>query len=85
MGAHIGAIIVEKLVLDSEDAALRIDGGADVVALFARMIGGDQMLAPVLDPFDRSPKRQGRRADENIFGIDFAANTEPPPTWPSYS
>ena len=53
MRAHIGAVIVEKFVLDTKDVALHIDGGADAMMLFARMIGGDQVLAPVLDPFDR--------------------------------
>ena len=40
------------------------------------MIGGDQMFAPVLDPFNRSFEFQGGRANEHILGIHFAANAE---------
>ena len=57
MGAHIGALVVEELVVDREDAAVGVDRGADAVALLARMVGGDQMLAPVLDPFHRASSR----------------------------
>ena len=52
--AHIGAVVVEKFVVDAEDVPLRIDGGAHPMMLLARMIGGDQVLAAVLDPFDRA-------------------------------
>ena len=44
--------------------------------LLARMIGCDQMLAPVLDPFDRTLELQRGGTDQNIFGINFAANAE---------
>ena len=50
--AHIGAVIVEKFIFNSENVALRIDCGADAMMLLTRMIGGDQMLAAVLYPFD---------------------------------
>ncbi len=44
--------------------------------LLARMIGGDQMFAPVLDPFDRSAEFQRGGADQNVFRINFAADAE---------
>ena len=53
VGAHIGALVVEIDVVDGEDDAVVVDRGADLVQLLARVIGGDQMLAPVLDPFHR--------------------------------
>ena len=56
MSAHIGALVVEELVLDGE-AALGVDRPADLVALLARMVGRDQVLAPVLDPFHRPAER----------------------------
>ena len=63
VGAHVGALVVEELVVDCEDAALGIDRGAHAMVLLARMIGGDQVLAPVLDPFHRAaePQRRERR------------------------
>ena len=74
--AHVGAVVVEEFVVDAEDAALCIDGGAHAMLLLARMVGGDQMLAPILDPFDRAAEFQRGGADQNIFRIEFAANAE---------
>ena len=76
VGAQIGALVVEIEVVDGEDAALRVDRGADAVELLARMIGGDEMLAPVLDPFHRPAQPHGGDADENVLGIDLAADAE---------
>ncbi len=54
VGAHISALVVEIAVVDGEDDAVSVDRGADLVQLLARMIGRDQMLAAVLDPFHRA-------------------------------
>ena len=58
MGADIGALVVKIAVVDGEDATLVVDRGADAMELLARMIGGDQMLAPVLDPFHRTRSKR---------------------------
>ena len=55
---------------------LRVDGGADFVMLLARMIGRDQVFAPVLDPFDRTTEFQRGGANQNILWINFAADAE---------
>jgi hypothetical protein len=39
-----------------------------MMALLARVVGGHQMLAPVLDPFDRPSQSQGGEADKKILG-----------------
>ena len=44
--------------------------------LLARMIGGDQMLAPVLDPFHRAAEPHGGDADQHVLGIELAADAE---------
>ena len=54
MRAHICAIVVKKFVVDAKDAALCINGGAHVMMLLARVISGNQVFPPVLDPFDRA-------------------------------
>ena len=59
-----------------EDAAVGVDRGADLVPLLARVIGGDQMLAPVLDPFHRPAEPQRGEADQHVLGIELAANAE---------
>ncbi len=76
MRAHVSAVVVEKFVIDRKDMAVFVDGGADFVLLLARVIGGNQMFATVLDPFDGFTEFQRRRADQNVFRINFAAHAE---------
>ena len=51
-------------------------GGAHLVMLVARMVGGDQMLAAVLDPFHRPVEPHRRDADQHVLGIKLAADAE---------
>ena len=67
---------MKKFVIDCKDVAVLIDGGADFVMLLARMIGRDQVFAPVLDPFDWLAEFQRGGANENVLGIKFAADAE---------
>ena len=76
MRAHIGALVEEELVLHAEDLSVLVDRGADAVPLLARVVGGDQMLAPVLDPFYRPAEFERRGTNKNILGIDLAAHAE---------
>ena len=76
MRAHIGALVVEEFIVDRQDMSLFVDRGADAVALLARVIGGDQMLAPVLDPFHRPAKPQRGRANQHVLGIKLSTNSE---------
>src|SRR5207302_9895463 len=55
---------------------LRIDRDARPVALLARVIGRHQMLAAVLDPFDRAAESERREAYEKILGVKLAANAK---------
>ena len=76
MGADIGALVGEEDVVEGEDEAARVDRGADAVDLVARVVGGDEVLAAVLDPLDRpaEPERAERR--EHILRVDLAADAE---------
>src|SRR5271168_238506 len=76
VGAHIGALIVENLILDRKDVSFAIDGGADVMKLLARMIGGDEVLAAILDPLYRPLHAQGGGADQYVLRIELAADPE---------
>jgi len=40
------------------------------------MVGGKQMLAPILDPFDRSAQLHRREADQHILRVELAAHAE---------
>ena len=77
VGAHIGALVEIELSSRARIRPVGIERGARVVALLARMVGGHQMLAPVLDPFDRPPQSHRGEADEKILGVELAANPEP--------
>jgi hypothetical protein len=46
------------------------------MALLTRMVGGKQMLAPILDPFDRSAQLHRREADQHILRVELAAHAE---------
>ena len=76
VGADIGALVGEEFVVDREDEAARIDRGADVVDLVARVVRGDEMLAPVLDPLDRPAEAKRAERDQHVLGIDLAADAE---------
>ncbi len=76
MRAHVGALIVEEFAVDRQDAAFRIDRGAHAIVLLARMVGGDEMLAPVLDPFHRPAEPQRGEADQHVLRIKLAADAE---------
>ena len=67
---------MEEFVFEREHAALRVDRGAHAMALLARVIGGHQMLAPVLDPFHGTLEFERGDRDEHVFGIELAPDAE---------
>ena len=76
MGAHITALVVEKFILDCEQAAIAVDCGTHPMALCARMVRCNQVLAPILDPFHRTRKPERRETNEDIFRVELATNPE---------
>src|SRR5205807_682406 len=66
VGAHIGALIVKELAVNSEQPAGSIDRSTDTIMLFAGMIGGDQMFAPILDPFYWTAQPQCAETGEHV-------------------
>src|SRR5205807_279724 len=62
---------------DTEDPAVAIDGGADAMQLLTRVVCGDEMLASILDPFDRPSQSQCCRAHQDVFRVELAANAKP--------
>ncbi len=68
VGADIGALVDPELVVEPEHEAGRVDRGADAMELVARMVGGQQMLLAVLDPFDRPLQRSAARQTSTSSG-----------------
>jgi hypothetical protein len=76
VSAHIGALVVKIAVVDGEDAAFAVDRRANAMELLAGVIGGDQMLAPVLDPLHRPAEPHGDDADQHVLRIELATDAE---------
>ena len=55
---------------------LGIDRDAGMMVLLARMVRRHQMLAPVLDPFDRAAQPQRGETHQEILGVKLAADAE---------
>ncbi len=76
VGAQIPALVVKELVVDAENPAIGIDRRPDTVGLLARLVGGQQMFAPVLDPSDGTTQPQGGGANNEILGVKLAPDSE---------
>ena len=61
---------MQKHVLDAEDAAVGRQRDFGIVGLAALMRGGEEMLEPVLDPFDRAIEFSRRPRDHHLLGIE---------------
>ena len=66
----VGAGIVQEHVLDAEDAAVGGERHLGVVDLAALMGGGEEMLEPVLDPFDRPVELHRHPRQQHLLGIE---------------
>ena len=76
MGPEISALIVKKPVVDGEDMPIRIDRRPHEVPLLARMVRRQQVLAPVLDPADRTAQPQRGNAQKKIVRIQLPPDAE---------
>ena len=66
----VGAAIVQEHVLDAENAAVAAERDFGVVDLAAFMGGGEEMLQPVLDPFDRPVQLHRRPGQQHFLGVE---------------
>ena len=64
--------------VDGQYVPVAIHCRSDPVVLFPRLIGGHQMLAPILDPLDRPAKLEGGEAHQKVFRVQLAAHAEAP-------
>ena len=76
IGADIGAHVAVDVAAQAEDGAIARARDLEVAVDLARVIGRHQMLAAILDPFDRAADMAGRERDEEILGIELAAHAE---------
>jgi hypothetical protein len=76
MGADVGALVEPELVIKPQDDAVGINRHPHMVALLTRMVRSHQVLAAVLDPFDRVTEPECGEADQEVLGVKLAANAE---------
>ena len=67
---------MHQLATQAKDFAAIVERDLDVPVLVALLMGGDEILAPVLDPFDRPAELEGGRRERAVFGIEGAFRTE---------
>jgi hypothetical protein len=76
VGADVGAEIGQEVVDEGHDAPLPIEADLDVVILLARVVGGHQVLAAVLDPLDGTVQAHGRPRHDQVLRVELAAHAE---------
>ena len=64
----VGAVVVEELDVQAEQAAVVVEADADVVALAALVGGGDEVLAAVLGPLDLAAQADRGPGDQDLLG-----------------
>jgi len=72
----VGAVLMDHGAADAEDTPVVIDRDFGIPVLIALHGGGDEMLAPVLDPFDRPVQHDGGQGYCYILGIDHQLGAE---------
>ena len=77
IGAHIGTDIDMQRTAHGQNAAGGIKCHRHVRLGFTRVPRGHEMLATILDPFDRAIEAAGRKGEQKILGIELTASTEP--------
>ena len=76
VGADIGAEIGGAAPAQREDGAVARAGDLQLAFGIAGVVGGDQVLAAVLDPFHRAVEPARRERDQEVLRIEFAAHAE---------
>ena len=73
---RIGAEVVDEAAAHAEHLAVGVDRDVDRPVLVALLRGVGEMLAPVLDPFDRALEQLRRRHHRDVLRIDAKLRTE---------
>ena len=76
VGADIGALVGADAAAQRQNGAVAVAGDLQLALGLAGMVGGEQMLAAVLDPFDRAAGEPRRERDQEILGVELAARAE---------
>ena len=75
--APVRALIAHDVGFNREESAIRIRGDTDEHVLVAGVAGREEVLATILDPFDRPAESKREPGDENVFGVHVGFLSEP--------
>ena len=78
MGAHVGAHVAVDLCAQRQQRAVLARRDLQLTGHLARVVGRQQVLAPVFDPFHGKPEPHRGEGDQEVLGIELAANAEAP-------
>jgi hypothetical protein len=74
--SQIGAAIDVDPAANAEDDTIGRAGDFKIAVHFAGMVHRHKMFAAILVPFHRPPHQAGRKRDQEVFRIKFAASAE---------
>ena len=77
-GPRIGTDIDRHVAAQSEDRAVAAAGHLDGAGNITGVVDGQKVLAAVLDPFDRALEAVRGEGDQEVLGIEIAADTKSP-------
>ena len=78
-GPQVGAAVLQLLVPQRGDAAVRRHRRLQTRLPVRRRTGGGQVLQPILDPFDRTARQARRRRHQHDVGCQALLDPETPP------
>ena len=58
------------------EGAVAVGGDFEFADVFAGVVGGDHVLAPVLYPLDGAAKLDGGEGDDEVLGVELASDAE---------
>ena len=76
VGADVGALIGDRAAAQRQDRAVAVASDLQLAFGVARVVGGSEMLAAVLDPLHRTAGEARRERDQEVLRIEFAARAE---------
>ena len=66
---RVGAFVVDHVSAHAEQVAVFVEGDLEIPILVAFLHGGEEMLAPILDPLDRPPQQETGRGERHLLRI----------------
>ena len=72
----IGALVVDEVAAHAEQPSRIVERDLEVPVLVALLHGGEEMLAPVLDPFDRPVQPQCGRGQHHLLRVHHELGAE---------